>query len=275
MIQDTVYNLKVHLQRVDEKMARYATDFSHTQASGANLEDEKEVTQLCLQICEDAKSYLDSLTRRESRVLEEPQDATIAHELKNFEAQLLTRQTLNENRDSFTKVIVQLRNRLETLVLKNDPSDEKERSRLADDINTSKQCLEVCKMASEVSSQKIYRIGEVIADGDSDQVVVTTLADLFDVKKALSRGTSAQLVGSMSDTTLRHITEKRYSSRFGAVVQNPGPAQTNINSSASVVETNEDQEASPKAEKLVEPIISHRSSLPNEVRKRVFRDGQE
>lgn len=42
-------------------------------------------------------------------------------------------------------------------------------------------------MASEISRQKVYRIGEVIGEGDSDQVVVTTLADLFDIGKALSK----------------------------------------------------------------------------------------
>ena len=269
MIQDTVYNLKVHLQRVDEKMVRYTADNSNTQASSVNLDDEKEVTQLCLHICEDARSYIDSLTKREARVLEEQENTATDDELRNFEAQLLTRQTLNESREGFAKIILQLRICLETLIMKNDPGDEKERARLMDDINTSKQCLEVCKVASEVSSQKIYRIGEVIADGDSDQVVVTTLADLFDVRKALSRGTSAQLVGSMGEETLRHMTEKRYSSRFGAVIQRPDNTQTVIHGSASVVEGKEDQRASPNAEGRVETITSYRGSSPNEVRKRV------
>jgi hypothetical protein len=38
----------------------------------------------------------------------------------------------------------------------------------------------------------------VIAEGSSDQVVVTTLADLFDIQKALPKDNSAQLVGSMN-----------------------------------------------------------------------------
>ncbi|KFY83369.1 hypothetical protein V498_08125, partial [Pseudogymnoascus sp. VKM F-4517 (FW-2822)] len=56
-----------------------------------------------------------------------------------------------------------------------------------------------------------------ITDGDSDQVVVTTLADLFDVKKAVSKDNSAQLIGSMTEEAPQHLTDKRYSSRFGAV----------------------------------------------------------
>jgi hypothetical protein len=48
----------------------------------------------------------------------------------------------------------------------------------------------------------------------SDQVVVATSADLFDIKKALSTDKSAQLVGSMTAESLRHIIERRYQSRL-------------------------------------------------------------
>jgi hypothetical protein len=54
----------------------------------------------------------------------------------------------------------------------------------------------------------------VVADGDSDQVVVTTLADLFDIKKVVAEGKWVQLVGSMTEEALRHMTEKRYNSPF-------------------------------------------------------------
>lgn len=50
-------------------------------------------------------------------------------------------------------------------------------------------------------------------EGDSDQVVVTTLADLFDIKKAYAKDNAAQLVGSMTSDDLRQIAEKGYSSR--------------------------------------------------------------
>lgn len=47
-----------------------------------------------------------------------------------LQAHLLTRQALDGNRDSFSMIISQLQNRLESLILKNDPNDEKERARL-------------------------------------------------------------------------------------------------------------------------------------------------
>jgi hypothetical protein len=220
MIQDTVYNLNLRLKRVDEKLEGYSK--SNISASDINLDDEKEVTQVCLRICEDAKLFLESLNRQ-STVLQDGKDATGTNEQYSFEAQLLTSQALSRNRDSFVSIIGHLHGRLQALVLNDNPKDDKERKRLLEDISASKQCLEVCKVASEASSQKIYRVGEVVADGDSDQVVANTLSDLFDVRKAISKGHSAQLVGSMSGEDLRFVTEKRYGSRFGAFAPEPHP----------------------------------------------------
>ncbi|KAJ5313973.1 OPT oligopeptide transporter [Penicillium atrosanguineum] len=276
MIQDTSYNLEVQLRRVDEKMARFTTDNASILNTSVDLKDEREVTKQCLRICEDASHYIESLTNQESSILHKTlQDATEDSGQNYFEAQTITRQALDENRDSFAMIIGQLRRRLESLILKNDPSDENERSRLLSDIDTSKQCLEVCKVASEVSTQKIYRIGEVVADGDSDQVVVNTLADLFDVKKALSLGTSAQLVGSMTEEALRHLAEKRYSSRFGAFVQEPNPADAVSTRLPSAGENRKGRGSFPSSkdhdEQSPRPRARHNPSS-NEVRKRYTRD---
>jgi hypothetical protein len=226
MIQDTVYDLNVRLKRVDEKLEGYSN--SNISAPNINLNDEKEVTQICLHICEDAKQFLESLNRQ-STVLQDGENATGTDEQHSFEAQLLTRQALGRNQDNFASTIIHLQNRLQALLLNDKPKDDTERKRLLEDINASKQCLEVCKLASEASSQKIFTVGEAIADSESDQVVANTLADLFNVKKAISKDHSAQLIGSMSGEDLRFLTEKRYASRFGALAPEtksancPGP----------------------------------------------------
>ncbi|KFA81154.1 hypothetical protein S40288_01025, partial [Stachybotrys chartarum IBT 40288] len=214
MIKDTTYNLQLHLQRIDDKMALLGGEMANTSDTGTDLKDERAVTAQCLRICEDAKSYLESLIAREPSLQQNPprkppQDARLV-----FEAQQMTRKAMESYRDNLVETIGRLRERLENLA----PSADTERSRLQNDIEISKQCLEVCKIAShEVANQKIHTIGEAIAEEDSDQMVVTTLADLFDVRKASSRGRSAQLVGSMTDETLRQISEDRYGSRFGAL----------------------------------------------------------
>lgn len=265
MIKDTVYDLNVHLQRIDEKLEGYPN--TSISAPDPNLDDEKEVTQMCLRICEDAKQFLESLNTK-STVLQDGKDATRNDEQHNFEAQLLTRQALDKNRDNFASIIGRLQDRLQDLIFNHNPNDDNERRRLLEDINASKQCLEVCKVASEASSQKIYRVGEVVAEGDSDQVVANTLADLFDVKKAISKDHSAQLIGSMSGQDLRFLAEKRYGSRFGAL-----PLESN--SATCVTSTvNTDGEVKPASLKTdpalhIQSSPRHEKPTPNEIRKRI------
>ncbi|PGG96336.1 hypothetical protein GX51_07866 [Blastomyces parvus] len=277
MIQDTAYNLEVHLQRINEKMAQFTSQNAYTSDIAIDLKDEREVTKQCFRVCDDARSYIESLANRESSLLQEVPQNTSDNDIHNyFEAQLLTRRALNDNRDSFEEVTGRLRERLESLIRNGDSGKDNERLRLQEDINISKQCLEVCKVASEVSRQKIYRIGEVIADGDSDQVVVTTLADLFDIKRALSKGNSAQLVGSMTEEALQHLADRRYSSRFGAVTGDSDPAEIDTTSSPSLLETRRskyvvraqtDGEEQPPV-----PKTRHKMPSPNEVRKRAVGD---
>jgi len=272
MIQDTAYNLEFHLRRIDEKMTLLNIESTDSSVISIDLKDERAVTKQCLRICEDARSYIESLSKRESYLLQEaPQNAA---EAKFFEAQLRTGQTLDENRDAFAETINHLRKRLESLVKGEDPANDDERLRLQSDIIISKQCLDVCKMASEISRQKVYRIGEVIADGDSDQVVVTTLADLFDIKKALSKDSSAQLVGSMTEENLRYLTEKRYSSRFGALVDNSDPTEAGAPNSPLVFEGQKSGHDIPPQtgnhDRSHGPRITQKKPSPNEMRKRLM-----
>ena len=273
MIQDTVCDLKVHLQQIDEKMARFPAGNSSTSDISIDLKDERAVTKQCLLICEDAKSYIESLSNRESALLQEaPQNVTEDDTQSSFEAQLLTRQIMDQNRDSFAEIIGRLQERLRSLLLNGEPGNDNERLRLQKDIDISKQCLEVCKVASEVSHQKIYRVGEAIADGDSDQVVITTLADLFHVKIAKSTGNSAQLIGSTTEDTLRHIIDKRYSSRFGASASDPVRVQTGTTTSPSVPGTQKSKNSAPPQagndEQLRGPDTRPNRPSPNEMRKR-------
>jgi hypothetical protein len=215
MITDTAYNLKLQLQRIDEKMKQLTPEKTNSPGIGINLKDEREVTQQCLRVCEDARSYVVSLSEKESILLQTPsQDAS--HE-DSFEAQERTRQFLDQTLQSIAATMIFLQKRLEKVIQNDGPENDSERMRLQADIDISKQCLNVCEVASEISRQKVYRVGEVIAGEDSDQVVANTLSDLFDVKRAVAKDRAAQLITSTTDESLRHIATARYGSRFGAV----------------------------------------------------------
>jgi hypothetical protein len=147
---------------------------------------------------------------------------------------------------------------------------------LQEEVNTQKQCLEVCKEASAlVSSQKIHIIGEVTANDDSDQVVVTTLADLFSVGKVKAMSRSAQLVGSMPADVLREISKDRYSSRFGALAHSLETTQLNTAAeSQSTFETRKADRSPTKSNQAQKdknsagPETTYDRPSPNEVRRR-------
>ncbi|KAF4786012.1 hypothetical protein HER10_EVM0012538 [Colletotrichum scovillei] len=221
MIMDTMYRLNVRLQRIDEKMDGLTRGIAgNMDASGTttDLEDERVVTERCLRICEDAQHYLETLASDGDLLKQQLPRTNGGSDQMRFEAQLMIRRTLDENRDNFSETIGRLQERLASLPQNGTSQDESEKSRLEEDLKASKKCLEVCKAASEtVAQQRIYRVGELIADVESDQVVITTLADLFDVKKATSTNGSAQWIGSFTDETARQISTDRYRSRFGAL----------------------------------------------------------
>ncbi|KAH6959757.1 hypothetical protein BKA56DRAFT_637581 [Ilyonectria sp. MPI-CAGE-AT-0026] len=277
MIMDTTYNLNIHLQRIDEKMALFTTkgtESTGTHGTTIDLTDERAVTEQCLRICEDARSYLESLTDQGGSLKQPSLSMAAADYQDQFEAQVLIRKTLDENRDSFSETIGRLQERLESLARDGKPRNERERSRLQEDLKTSRQCLEVCKMASnEVARQKIYRIGELVADVDSDQVVITTLADLFDVKKASSTNRSAQWIGSFSDETARQVSADRYHSRFGGLTGgetdvSPQPSTSGSRTVNSYIAHRAEVDRASPAEET-----EWRRPTPNEIRKRASEAG--
>lgn len=232
MIMDTIYRLNVRLQRIDEKIDGLTTDIaSSVDASGmtTDLEDERAVTERCLRICEDAQQYLETLVSDGNVLKQQLPPTNGLNDQMRFEAQLMIRRTLDENRDNFSETIGRLHERLAFLARNGTSQDETEKISLEQDLKSSKKCLEVCKAASEmVAQQRIYRVGELVADVESDQVVITTLADLFDVQKATSTNGSAQWIGSFTDETARQISADRYRSRFGALSNTENGSVTQV-----------------------------------------------
>jgi len=268
MIKDTIYGLEIRLQRIENNMTEPIADAISGVETTIDLQDEMEVTKECLRVCEDARSHLEVLQNEESSLLEGSSQIISDTSRTQFEAQTTTYQVLSEARDRFAETIGRLQERLHAMRQNAAPESASERLRLQEDINIQRQCLEVCKRASvQVVDRKVHTFGELVADSDSDQFVVTTLADLFDVKKALATNNSAQLVGSMTEAALMKISGDRYSSRFGAVVP-----QVEVATRLSAPETRHGHTSplnqSGKDEQLVNSEKRQNRPASNTVRKR-------
>lgn len=270
MVKDTTYNLELRLQRIEEAITAAADNTTAglgAEASASiNLQDEKEVIRQCLRICQDAQSYIESLQKRQpSRPqTSSPLEGTVRN---HFEAELRTSRVLDENRDSFIQTISYLQQRLASTVMASDERKPSQVARLQEDINISKQCLEVCKEASQqIQQRKIHLFGEVISGDDADQVVITTLADFFDVKKVLAKNRTTQLVGSMSDETAQKVSEGRYGSRFGKMSED----STHATFAADGIQGSSAPTSRPVQEGSRRSAAAEtgRKPSPNEVRKR-------
>jgi hypothetical protein len=272
MAQQTADELKLQLQRIDEKMSDSSPEAARSSDLSIDLRDEKAVTKKCLIICQDAKDFIESLMRQEASVLPQTVPNTTVHAVpQSFEGQLATRQVMDESRDKLTETISRLVKRLDCLVQEQTADNGEERRRLQEDIQVSMQCLEVCNVATEITRQKIYRVGETSSEDNSDLVVVNTLSDLFDVGAARSTNNSAHLVASLTSEDFREMIAQRYNSRFGAVVPSPGYTEAGASRSPPATQARSARaptQAAFEAAQKAEQKPSRPRPSPNEVRRR-------
>ena len=112
MVQDTAYNLEVHLRQIYEKITQLKPEPTKPLETSIDLEDERQVTEQCLRVCEDAKAYLQSVSDRASLLLDE--STKLAAHAHSYEAQLRTNQALESSRDSFAQTMGHLSKRLDS-----------------------------------------------------------------------------------------------------------------------------------------------------------------
>ena len=166
MIKNTTYNLCLQLQHIDDKMeSTVPASGSSTSNMDIDLSNERQVTNKCLNICQNALFYLESLAKRDSILLQETSPGNSANALQDkFEAQLLTRQALNDNQASLVRIITRLQERLNSVILDGDSS---ERVLLQGDIQSSMNSVRAMRYQEFVEK---YGPGYMIASQNEEQI---------------------------------------------------------------------------------------------------------
>lgn len=215
MIKETTADLQDHLRDIDQKLTAIVSREKQepdpaTYESVRRMEEEKQSAQQCLLICESAKSHLQSLQERF-----EPMDA------RHDPSRAKTAAALSEARDRMVVMITDLQKRLIALSEQSMSTEvslrpvhlEEDRLRLLKEIDTAKQCLEVCNLASDQASrQRVHVFGDVSAEDNSHQVIVSTVGDLLNVKNVKVTSYSTQWLGSMTDASLQQLSMDRVAS---------------------------------------------------------------
>lgn len=212
MIQETKADLDAHLQSMDDKLAAMADHLrsepdSNVGLSVKRMEEERQCAQQCILICESARSHIQSLQDNM-----QPLDAEPNQDRRQ------TAVALSEARDRMVLMITDLQKRLVDLSAKSASTEvslrsnefEQDRTRLLQEIDIAKQCLEVCNMAADQASrQKVHVFGDISAEDNSQQILVSTVGDLLNAKNVKVGNFSSQWLGSMTDASLQQLSMDR------------------------------------------------------------------
>ncbi|KAK8002280.1 Di-copper centre-containing protein [Apiospora arundinis] len=104
------------------------------------------------------------------------------------------------------KMTQDLPSRDEFYRLSTTPADEVQR--LRGELDSTRKRLAVCQEASDrASTDRIHMVEDITMGHDGQQLFVSTLGDLFNVKRAIAGGRAIQFVGSISDESLKYLLE--------------------------------------------------------------------
>ncbi|RYP57927.1 hypothetical protein DL769_009197 [Monosporascus sp. CRB-8-3] len=85
-----------------------------------------------------------------------------------------------------------------------------ERGRISEEIESAKECLEICSRASEhIKEVRTNVFEDVSAAEDANQVIVSTYGDLISAKRVTAGIRATQLLGQMSDAALQQLARSR------------------------------------------------------------------
>ncbi|KAF2494973.1 hypothetical protein BU16DRAFT_590256 [Lophium mytilinum] len=120
---------------------------------------------------------------------------------------------LEENRQNLEEHLQTINDKLETLSIQNGSTKEEEiaeRKRISEEIDSVKQCLEVCNHAAKrIDEVRTNIFEDVSAAEDAHQVIVSTFGDLISAKRVTAGVKSIQWLGQMPDSALQQLIRTR------------------------------------------------------------------
>lgn len=226
MIQSTTTDLKDHLYNIDNKLreSNKERDPSEEPVDGKAILAERASTVRCLEICVQVSNYIEE---RQKHMAENAEDHKVPTGQADGGAESpsawqIMDDSLHGCRLNIKSANAQLSNRLQYLsttlsgtspdVLQASSSGLEERDKMAKEIESIRQCLDICMQATEQADKAGINVMEDIATAeDSRQVLVSTVGDLIAAHRVTAGARSLQAIGQMSDETLQHLSRTNIS----------------------------------------------------------------
>ncbi|EGC46698.1 conserved hypothetical protein [Histoplasma capsulatum var. duboisii H88] len=233
MIANTTSDLEDHLQDIENKLDSFIPKGSKMEhedsVQWSRIQEERNSTQQCLQICTDALEHIDKL---KPKILTENATAfipplgigTIGNSnsgsskyvinciLQEYKQKLLTASSDLEQHAE------RLKARLEAMSQTVKVEETAEWEQIQEERNSLRQCLAICAEAAE-QTKKVHfnEFEDVLSADDAHQVIVSTVGELISAKRITTGSRSAQWLGQMSDETLQQLSRDHIRGSEGPV----------------------------------------------------------
>jgi chromosome segregation ATPase len=221
LITNTASDLEDHLENINDKLRNIALQgagISDTDAAERQqLQEERDSTQKCLEICAHVLTQIDQVHPNASINISATYQAPITTLSSLTSAKLVTSSTMNACRENLTNTITELRRRLQDinnrlqkfslqpLNISNEQAAEQER--LKEEREYVKQSLDMCTEASKQANQERTNVFEDISMADNGyQLIVSTVGELISARRITIGSGSLQLMGQVSDDSLQQIS---------------------------------------------------------------------
>ncbi|KAF4953252.1 hypothetical protein FGADI_6118 [Fusarium gaditjirri] len=240
LICDTKLDLEKHLKDIDSKLQGIVSQGATTEAADgqANLrkfKNEKESTERCLEYLKHLLGEIHGMEFQPVLTGSASNTAVMSISAGNMTlADSLTISTLKtcsynlsdtidrlESHRDNTEENLRLRGSVQDLDQNIDPGANSKT--LQNELESTKQCLDVCDRASEwASSGRVHVVEDISVGNDGKQICVSTLGDLFNIKGARAGHGSIQFFGSVSEGSLNEVLRAQNQRQY---VRNQGTVE--------------------------------------------------
>lgn len=224
MIAEATSDLQDHLHEISENLQLLNEASEGPLSSDLDsqvIEEEKQSTEQCLEICAQASEYIEGLqagllhdsvsmrnlpARSASKENVEPQHAkrvtgAMFHDFLS---------KINANSNTLESRLAELKSRLaEAQKRQNVSKNEATKlETMQEEKDSIEQCLNICADASDLAgSARINSFEDVNSADDSRQLIVSTIGDLISAKRIITGNRSEQWLGQMSDDTIKQLSQ--------------------------------------------------------------------
>ncbi|KAL3475088.1 hypothetical protein BJX99DRAFT_165378 [Aspergillus californicus] len=234
MIQDTTSDLNDRLDEIERKLSTSPSlDDPDATISGEELQrikDEKESTTVCLDACKQVSDCIEQYHFKRENITGEAAgthnttsqanpNITIAPQPaeKYLDSCIQNMSTaVNRLQDHLNQLEANLRSSKNPIVPDKVACDFQ---KIKEERETIAQCLDICADASQRSETSRVNIFEDVASlDDTQQVLASTIGGLLNAKRISTGARSLQVLGQMSDETLRLFNSQHNGPRGPVVV---------------------------------------------------------